>query len=89
MPATKKAPTKKTASKKSSSKKAVKGQIIRSLEIAPDEKHAFMLISKDFDGKKHKCLQVVSTILLLGILATMVYLSVLANEIANAVLIYG
>lgn len=64
-------------------------QAIKSLRMAPNEKHAFMLISTDFDGEKHKLLQVLSTIILLTILGIMVYLTVLANEIANMLLTYG
>lgn len=81
--------TAKTPEVKKEVKKVVKVQAVKSLRMAPDEKHAFMLISTDFDGEKHKPLQVLSTIVLLTILGVMVYLTVLANEIANILIQYS
>ena len=92
MPATKKTTstaTKKKASQKKTVKKVTKAEAIKSLQMAPSEKNAFMLISSDFDGENRKALQALSTIILLGILGTMVFLAVKANEIANLLLVYG
>ena len=85
----KKTVPKKTTVKKVTPVKAKKVQALKSLRMAPDESHAFMLISTDFDGKRNKTLQVISTLLLLTILGVMVYLAVLANEIANTLITYG
>lgn len=79
----------KTPEVKKEVKKVVKVQALKSLRMAPNEKHAFMLISTDFDGERHKPLQVISTIVLLTILGVMVYLTVLANEIANILIQYS
>ena len=85
--AVKKTAPKKAAPKKTVAKKAVvKKNSVKSLRLANDESQAFLLISSDFDGQTRKALQFFCSIVLLGMLATMIYMAVLANDIAQSIL---